>query len=635
MANGFYNSPVDIAPVTRARSTDINTIDQAIDTAFDKLPTEERLKQGRVTYTVDAGVAANAYVVALPYAPASYLDGLEVTMRPTRTNTGACTINVNGLGVKAIKRTDGTDPAANDILIDGVVTLRYNGNAGVFYLPPVVNSHVLAATSAATAAGNSATSASTSATNAANSATAAATSATTAGTHATNAGTSATNAANSATAASNSATSAGTSATNAANSATSAGTSATNAGNSATAAATSATNAANSATAAATSASSASTSASTATTKASEAETSATNAANSASSASTSATNAANSAAAAAASAASIAGGPVTSVNGMTGVVTGVATLAGAETLTNKTIAFASNTLTGVQASLVSGTNIKTINGASVLGSGDLVVGGVSSIQRSARTSNTILAAGDKGTLIEATANTYSQTITAAATLGAGWWCYVGNSGTGFITLDPNGSETITVNGAARTTWVLWPREMGLLVCDGAGFNYYCMQKGEIVQTISSTVASVSFSTGLAFRRRMSLTVENLSTSSASDWLNFQINGASADNGSVVYTNGSTVSGSSGGTINLNGNQAALQNATAADVRYHSHLLITPGVVGTNVSWSSSGKSSSGSYASAVGSAVWRSVSESGVGWITVLSTLSTLATGTFILREL
>lgn len=56
--------------------------------------------------------------------------------------------------------------------------------------------------------------------------------------------------------------------------------------------------------------------------------------------------------------------------------LTGVAGTTATQTLTNKTIAFADNTLTGVQPTLVSGSNIKTINGASVLGSGDVVIAG-------------------------------------------------------------------------------------------------------------------------------------------------------------------------------------------------------------------------------------------------------------------
>lgn len=53
-------------------------------------------------------------------------------------------------------------------------------------------------------------------------------------------------------------------------------------------------------------------------------------------------------------------------------------TLNGTQALTNKTIDIANNTLTGVQPTLVSGTNIKTINGGNVLGSGDLVISGFS-----------------------------------------------------------------------------------------------------------------------------------------------------------------------------------------------------------------------------------------------------------------
>ena len=66
--------------------------------------------------------------------------------------------------------------------------------------------------------------------------------------------------------------------------------------------------------------------------------------------------------------------GAVTFAAGQVFPGAGDVSLAGAQTLTNKTIAFADNTLTGVQAALISGTSIKTINGAAVLGAGDLVI---------------------------------------------------------------------------------------------------------------------------------------------------------------------------------------------------------------------------------------------------------------------
>jgi hypothetical protein len=107
-------------------------------------------------------------------------------------------------------------------------------------------------------------------------------------------------------------------------------------------------------------------------------------------------------------------------------------------------------------------------------------IGGNFNIPTSTRTSNTVLALSDNGYYIDVTSGTFTQTFTAATTLGAGWWVYIGNSGTGNVTLDPNGSETID----SLTSFVMYPKEVRLVLCNGTSF------KSVVINTFNVTVTS-------------------------------------------------------------------------------------------------------------------------------------------------
>lgn len=129
--------------------------------------------------------------------------------------------------------------------------------------------------------------------------------------------------------------------------------------------------------------------------------------------------------------------GVVTSYSG-TALVVDVASIAGSGTYTDWTIA-----LSGAQ-------GVQGPSGNGVM-------------PYAAKTGAYTVVTTDRGSLIDCTSGTFTLAFQACATLGADWSCYIRNSGTGVITLDPNGAETI--DGVA--TFLLNPGAVVMVQCDG------------------------------------------------------------------------------------------------------------------------------------------------------------------------
>lgn len=77
-------------------------------------------------YVADTG-AADAYAIAPSPAITAYAAGQTFTFKATNANTTASTLNVNGLGVKTIKKASGNDLVSGDIISGQLVVVEYDG----------------------------------------------------------------------------------------------------------------------------------------------------------------------------------------------------------------------------------------------------------------------------------------------------------------------------------------------------------------------------------------------------------------------------------------------------------------------------------------------------------------------------
>jgi hypothetical protein len=180
------------------------------------------------------------------------------------------------------------------------------------------------------------------------------------------------------------------------------------------------------------------------------------------------------------------------------------------------------------------------------------------------RTSNTELSAEDNGKIINVTSGTFSQTLDAAATLGENWSITYYNSGTGVITLDPDGSELI--DGASTKT--VPQGHIVFISCTGTAFK-------TIVQAAPAGDHSVVVTTGNGHGstntkvRRFTTTLSSTGTSityadSGTLGATFTINSA----GLYEIHTSDLISGSNtlfGASVNSSELTTAIQAITAAN----------------------------------------------------------------------
>jgi len=81
---------------------------------------------GTFNFAADAQ-ANDTYVITLSPAPTAYTTGMMIVFTANTVNTGACTVDVNGLGPKALKVSFNADPPNDWIKAGSVVIAVYDG----------------------------------------------------------------------------------------------------------------------------------------------------------------------------------------------------------------------------------------------------------------------------------------------------------------------------------------------------------------------------------------------------------------------------------------------------------------------------------------------------------------------------
>lgn len=132
MSNDYYAPSGTPAPFSWWRAEGLQSEFQAVAAGFAKLPPLAELVQERAGYLTDTG-SGNAYAAAVSSPIAGYVAGQRFGILSNRLNTGPASLSINGLGARAIRRSDDTPLAAGDI--GPIFEVVYSGTAFLLTVP--------------------------------------------------------------------------------------------------------------------------------------------------------------------------------------------------------------------------------------------------------------------------------------------------------------------------------------------------------------------------------------------------------------------------------------------------------------------------------------------------------------------
>jgi len=157
---------------------------------------------------------------------------------------------------------------------------------------------------------------------------------------------------------------------------------------------------------------------------------------------------------------------------------------------TGKYLYVKTNTTTaGTWGVITYGTGTSSADAAALAGYGLSALGGATLNTAFTSTDKTALFTLDntyRAKLVNATSGTWTLTLQAAATASSTFFFLIRNSGTGVITIDPNGAETID----GQATKDLRSGESAIIICNGTG--WYSVGYGRAVQGYTLLTQSVS-----------------------------------------------------------------------------------------------------------------------------------------------